>query len=446
MKRGCLFVFLCVTVAATAAWAAEYHVSPTGPISSLKTIVNSLQPGDVVEVEPGTYNEVMRILCNGTVEKPITIRGVGETRPVFDATGLNVNGVMPNPRAVFQIEGANIILENIEFRNARNGDNGSGIRLLNSTNAVVRDCKISYCDMGMMGGDRNVALIESCDIGFNGTPLYAGYSHNMYMGGDGGLVVRGSYIHDALYGLNFKTRGHYNELWYNWIEGSEEGELSVVDGGSDTTGTNSNLVMVGNVVVSKSSRTGNSAKYINFGSDGTSGRRNGTAYVYNNTLIARSGSNDFFWITDTHNESNLVARNNLMTGSNDILVYLFGTYNNHEGDANWMPQYANVPSNFTNSVLGADPGLVSLAGGDYRLAAGSPCIDQGTSLLAYVDGDGMAHTVNLDSCYLPGVGLAPRPSIGPVDIGAYEYVPEPATVLLLAAGAALAGGRRRRRS
>jgi len=434
MKRGFLSVFLTVTGAATAAWATEYTVSPTGPITSLKSIVGTLQPGDVVNVEPGTYNEVMRVRCNGTVGQPITIRGVGDTRPVFDATGLTVNGVMPNPRAVFQIEGANIVLENIEMRNARNGDNGSGIRLLGSTNAVVRDCKIHDCDMGMMGGDTNVALVDSCDIGFNGTYDYFGYSHNMYMGGDGGLIVRGCYIHDAICGLNFKTRGHYTELWYNWIEGSNEGELSVVDGGSDTTAPNSNLVMVGNVVASKPNRTGNSGKYVNFGSDGASGRRNGTAYVYNNTMIARNSRNDFFWITDTDNESRLVARNNLMTGSDDILVYLFNTYSNHSGDSNYMPRSANVPSNFTNSVLGTNPGLVDLNGGDFQLDEGSVCIDEGTDQLTYVDGDGVTHTVVLDGCYLPGVGLAPRPTVGPIDIGAYEYVPEPATILLLLVG------------
>ncbi|MHC4717166.1 MAG: right-handed parallel beta-helix repeat-containing protein [Planctomycetota bacterium] len=370
MARRFVFVVVFVAAVATAASGATYRVSPGGPISSLKSIVNTLQPGDVVEIEPGTYNEVMRVLCNGTADRPITIRGVGRRRPVFDATGQNVNGVLPNPRAAIQIEGANIILENIEITNARNGHNGSGIRLLYSTNAVVRDVKISWCDMGMMGGDRNRALIEGCDIGYNGTAGYNGYSHNMYMSGAGSIVVRGSHIHDALYGLNFKSRAHYTELWYNWIEASNEGEVSVVDGGSNTTRANSNLVMVGNVVVSKPNRTGNSSKYVNFGSDGRSGRRNGTAYVFNNTMIARSVRNDFFWITDAYNESNLVARNNLMFGSDDVLVYLFGSWNNHEGDSNWMPQTANVPSNFADSELGTDPGVVHLAG-DFHLLDGS---------------------------------------------------------------------------
>ncbi len=441
MTRQRLLVFMFVTVVTTAASGATYSVSPGGPITSLKSIVNTLQPGDVVEIEPGTYREVMRILANGTVSQPITIRGVGATRPVFDAAGLNVNGVLPNPRAAIQIEGANIILENIEITRASNNHNGSGIRLLNSTNAVVRNVKISWCDMGVMGGDLNTALFEGCDIGFNGTNDFFGYSHNMYMGGPGAVVVRGSYIHDALTGLNFKSRAHYNELWYNWIEASNEGEISVVDGSGDTTRANSNLVMVGNTLVSKTDRPGgNSSKYVNFGSDSRSGRRNGTAYVFNNTMIARNYRNDFFWITDENNESRLVARNNVMVGSNDILTYLFGSWNNHSGDSNWMQLGANVPSNFTNSVLGTNPGL---DGGTYQLAAGSPCIDEGTGNLTYVDGNGVTHTVIPDSSYFPGVGMMPRPTIGPLDIGAYEYVPEPATILLLAAGLAAVGRRRR---
>ncbi len=402
-----------------------YHVSPGGPITSLKAIVNSLGPGDVVEVEPGTYNEVMRVLCNGTVSNPITIRGVGATRPIFDATGLNVSGSLPNPRAVFQIEGANIILENIEMRNARNGNNGSGVRMLNSTNAVVRNCKISYCDMGMMGGDNNRALVEGCDIGFNGTASYNGYSHNMYMGDTGDMIVRGCYIHDALYGQNFKSRAHYNELWYNWIADSNEGEVCGVDA-AETEVPNSNLLMVGNVVVSKAGRTGNGTKYINFGAD-MSSRHNGTAYIFSNTLIAGESRNQFINITDYNDETYVVARNNVFYGSNNILGYWWNTYDNHQGSHNWMPTSAAVPTNFTNTVKGSSPGFLNAAARDYRLLGSSAAINAGCNPadMWYVDGDGVTHSLAVGESYLFGQGLFPRLPNGQIDIGAYEYIAAP---------------------
>ena len=51
--------------------------------------------------------------------------------------GLNVDGAMPHPRAVFQVEANYITLENLEFQNARNGDNGAGIRVTSGNNVTV---------------------------------------------------------------------------------------------------------------------------------------------------------------------------------------------------------------------------------------------------------------------------------------------------------------------
>lgn len=76
-------------------------------------------PGDIVEIDPATFNEVKRWREPGTATSPIIIRGVGAARPLFDATGKVVDGVLPNPRAVFQIEADYITVENLEFRNAQ---------------------------------------------------------------------------------------------------------------------------------------------------------------------------------------------------------------------------------------------------------------------------------------------------------------------------------------
>ena len=420
-----------VGFAVIAAWAAPaeatvYSVSPGGPITSLKSILGMLSAGDIVEIEPGTYNEVMKIRCNGTPASPIIIRGVGATRPVFDATGQNVNGVGANPRAIFQIEGANIIMENIEMIDARNGNNGAGIRLLNSTNAVIRNCKISYCDMGMMGGDTVSALIEDSDIGFNGTPLYDGYSHNMYMSGAGGIVVRGSYIHDALHGQNFKSRAHYNELWYNWIADSNEGEVGPVEG-SDTAAANSNFLMVGNTVISKSGRTGNHVKYVIFGSDSGSGQHNGTMYMFNNTLIANDGRAHF--VAFYGQGMDAVIRNNVFYGSDHIVEY-WGAPVPVTGSHNWMETTSSVPPQFTDSVVGVWPGFRDYGSDDYRLLSGSTPIDEGSGSedMWYVDGDGVVHDLVVDESYLYGAGRFPRLAAGTIDIGAYEYITPPTVV------------------
>src|SRR5262245_24790609 len=106
MKRHLLFVLWLPS-----AFGATYQVGPTRAFQSLAGLP-ARKPGDVVEIDAGTYNEVKRWKDPG----PLTVRGVGSARPVFDATGKNVGGEMPNPRAVFQIEADDITIENLEFR------------------------------------------------------------------------------------------------------------------------------------------------------------------------------------------------------------------------------------------------------------------------------------------------------------------------------------------
>ncbi|HWI56058.1 MAG TPA: hypothetical protein VNZ22_02440, partial [Bacillota bacterium] len=148
-------------VTAALAWAVLWAATPSalqaatyqvGPTRSYHTVgsLPALKPGDVVEIDAATYNETRRWQDAGTAAAPITIRGVGAVRPVFDATGLAVDGVLPHPRAVFQVEAGYLTLENLEFKNARNGDNGAGIRITSADNVTVRNCKITACDMGLM--------------------------------------------------------------------------------------------------------------------------------------------------------------------------------------------------------------------------------------------------------------------------------------------------------
>src|SRR5262249_34691879 len=118
-----LFVALLNSAAAT-----EYFVGPGQTYTKIGN-VPALQPGDIVSISAGTYNEVVRWTAAETAAKPILIRGIGATRPVVDATGFTVDGVLPRPRAVFQVEASYVTIQNLEFVNARNGDNGSGIRV-----------------------------------------------------------------------------------------------------------------------------------------------------------------------------------------------------------------------------------------------------------------------------------------------------------------------------
>ena len=96
-----------------------YQVGAGMPYARLSSLP-ALAAGDTVEIAPGIYNEAIKWTADGTSTQPITIRGVGATRPIIDGTGVNLSGGGPVPRALFQVEGDNYIIESLEFRNAHN--------------------------------------------------------------------------------------------------------------------------------------------------------------------------------------------------------------------------------------------------------------------------------------------------------------------------------------
>jgi hypothetical protein len=145
-----LFLIAFTTVCTCVGAAQTYQVGPGKTYATIGA-VPTLAPGDVVEIYPGTYNEVKRWTVAGTAANPITIRGMGATRPIIDGTGFNIDGALPRPRAIFQIEASYVTIENLEFVNGRNGQNGAGFRITtfgSITNFVtIRNCKVSNCDI-----------------------------------------------------------------------------------------------------------------------------------------------------------------------------------------------------------------------------------------------------------------------------------------------------------
>lgn len=407
---------------AVAAWlwgasahAASYQVGPGRACPTVASLP-ALKAGDIVEIAPGVYHEVKRWTNPGTAAHPITIRGVGDSRPVFDASGLMVDGRMPNPRAVFQVEADYLVLENLEFKNARNGDNGSGLRVTGGNFVTVRGCKITQCDMGIMSDSCRGLLIESSEIAANGTASYDGYSHNLYLGGKS-ATIRFCYIHDALFGQNFKTRAHYTELLYNLITDSQDGEIGLVDS-AETAATNSHAVMIGNIVVSKPRAAGyNSGRFIQFGQD-AGGQHNGTLFAFNNTWVAGDGRIQF--LSANTAGARITAVNNIFYGSNKIPGTVGGGIT---GSNNWAAASAAIPATFLETTQGTDPGFAKRAARDFRLTASSPCRNRGLNGLAFLDGEGNPHPGQPSLEYQAPLRSRARPQDGQLDLGAYEYCP-----------------------
>lgn len=402
---------LILSVLSPALAAAVYEVGPGRAYTTIGA-VPTLVAGDTVNIHPGTYNEVKKWTANGTSGSPITIRGVGATRPVIDATGKSVSGSGSIPRGVFQVEGDHVVIENLELVNARNGNNGAGIRITaDATNVTIRGCRIRNNDMGMMSDNCDAVLVENSEIHHNGTADFSGYSHNLYMGG-GSITVRGCHIHSATHGQNVKSRAHFTALFYNRIEHSQDGEVGLVDA-PETTTAHSHAVMIGNVIISKNRGSGwNNSRFVLFGSE-SGNAHNGTLSFINNTCIAGATTNTF--LTISHTDSDLVARNNVFVGSTKLAALTAGA--SAVGSGNWATTGAVIPAGITGTVTGAAPGFIS--GSDFHLAAGSPCIDIGTAGATYLDGGGISRSAVATHTY-EGLGLlTARGDSGAPDAGAY---------------------------
>src|SRR5262249_60154723 len=87
--------------------ATTYPVGPSRAYVSPCALAAAvtLGPGDVVEVDPGTYHDACQLTASGSAAAPIVLRGVPGPRPVFDATGLDLSGAGSVPRAIFQFTG-----------------------------------------------------------------------------------------------------------------------------------------------------------------------------------------------------------------------------------------------------------------------------------------------------------------------------------------------------
>lgn len=391
--------------------AAVYEVG-SGQTYTTIGALPTLVAGDTVNIHAGTYNEVKRWTASGAPGSPITIRGVGMARPLIDANGKDVSGSGSVPRGVFQIQGSHVVVEHLEFANARNGNNGAGIRVTGgATNVTIRDCRIRDNDMGMMSDTCDALLIEACEIDHNGTASFSGYSHNLYLGGTG-ITLRGCHVHDAVHGQNVKSRAHFTALFYNRIENSQDGEVGLVDA-AETTIANSHAVMVGNVVISKNRGAGwNSSRFVLFGSE-SGNAHHGTLFFINNTCLA--GATSHIFLTISHADADLVARNNVFIGSTTLASLSAGA--SALGSGNWAPTGAVVPAGITGTVTGAAPGFVG--GGDLHLAAGSPAIDIGTAGATYLDGGGSGRPAVPTHTY-EGLGaLTARSDSGAPDAGAY---------------------------
>lgn len=250
------------------------------------------------------------------------------------------------------------------------GHSGSGIRLSNCS-GTLSDSTISYNAQGVLASG-------TCSIVHN--TIYHNLTPELYeMGG----------------GINCATSGRIAGNYIVGNSGYQGGGLWIQAGD------------VSNNVIA-----------YNTGVDGAAIYVNGPATFTNNSIIGNRLATDGYYGISIYASTQSQAA----TFVNNIVAFNAGgvgltTYNSaapvfrhNDFYSNGAPAFTGVPDPIgTDANFASDPRVVDWIGHNYRLTAGSPCINAGDNSVV------AAGDLDLDSL--------PRISGGTVDLGAYEYQP-----------------------
>lgn len=389
------------------------------------------QPGDRIEIYPAAGNGVYTMPAIYVVKANLTFVGM-QGRPILDGTGFSYSGVGSIPRAIFQVNvGADgVTIENLELRAAHNDShNGAGVRINQAKNVTIRKCSIHGNDMGIMSNGNGVdptsgsgQLIEFCSIFSNGDTSNPGFSHNLYLGGTS-ATIQFCEIYDSTAGHNLKSRAHFNLIQYNLIRDSANREIDLVDAW-DTSRSNSNAVLIGNLILKRENMSGNRA-VIHFGQDG-GGAHDGMLFAINNTIVT-SYVSDVFQLSA--NPTGLTLVNDVIFNGVQSAPSLFSVPSGVlptviVGDHNWISRgYSIAGTNISSSTryqgpsISSDPGFSNPALRDYLL--GKTSVPYGPNgAPTYTDGDGVTRPANIAFQYLPVANRLPISWIARMYIGA----------------------------
>lgn len=360
------------------------EVLRVGPQHALKTPSAAAAvavDGSVVEIDAGTYVGDVAIWP----QNDLTLRGVG------GLAHLRAAGRSAERKAIWVIRGDRVRIENMEFSGARVRDmNGAGIRFEGS-HLTIRDSRFHDNQMGILTGFRpgSEIEIEGCEFARNMADPNADrpLGHNIYIGQIERFVLRASHIHDARIGHNVKSRARQNFILYNRIEDAEHGSSYLID-----LATGGQAYVIGNVLRQGPDNDNNTL--ISFGPESADKADPGHAlFVVNNTAVNddRGGT-----LVQNHTASPARLVNNLYVGPG---------------------QLALGPNELAGNLQTDRPKLRDRRALDYRLTVRSPAVNRGRP-----PGES-PHGVPLEPLqeYRHPLGLRPRPSVGAIDVGAYEF-------------------------
>ena len=369
-----------VASAPGAVYAAALSVGPGKTYNKPCAAIAAAKAGDTVEVDAaGNYDGDH---CEWATDN-LTVRGVNG-RAKINGGGDPANSA--SGKGIFVIAAPNATIENFEIAGASVADqNGAGIRH-QGTNLTLRNVYLHDNQNGILGSPATdktgEVLMDASEFANNGAG--DGQTHNIYLGHYAKITLQYSYSHGAKVGHLVKLRGLENHVLYNRIT-DEPGTTASYEVSFPSAGT---AFVIGNLI--EQSETTQNPAIIDYASEPNTLNPDLHLYVINNTIVNnRAGGGTF--VADREGTTPAVIMNNIMVGP---------------GAVSQQPN-AVLTTNFTMG----DPKLAGQATYDYKLLAGSPCVDMGTE-----PGSGLRPT----SDYVHPLKGEARVAVGKIDIGAYE--------------------------
>ena len=370
---------LALAFALAAPPAARADTVLVGPQHALKTpseAATFARDGDVVEIEPGIYYGDAAVWT----QNRLTIRARGG-RAHLRADGAHAEG-----KAIWVIKGSATTIENIEFSGAKVADrNGAGIRL-EGPGLTVRDSSFHDNESGILasGNLESDIVIEHSEFARNGA---GGGSHNLYIGTVRSFTLRYSYSHHAIIGHNVKSRAIKTYLLYNRIADEQDGRASYAidlpDGG---------LAFVMGNLIQQGPETDNRT-IVAYGAEGYKNLLN-ELYFVSNTVVNDDPKGGRFLVIRPGADAVRVI-NNLFAGPGELL----------SGKADSRSNLRTTKADFVN------PDKL-----DYRLKARGAGIGKGIDA-----GSPYGFSLRPSEEYRHPLGKGPRPSAGPLDLGAHQH-------------------------
>lgn len=449
MRMGICFALVFVVLPTSAA-AVTHTVGPPGSgrqYTQLSQVfaANDLGPGDVVEVDGDAVYEggiVVGVDDGGSPEAPVRIRWrreAGATRPVLRGGQHTIKFERSN----------HVVLEGFDVRGGSRSCVFSEAHGITVRDSIVQDCP----SHGILGADQNSGsfTLEYSEVARSGrgTNRHSIYMQNDQVAWPGSVFrMQHNYVHSATGGLLVKVRHSRAEIYYNWLEGSEYGELELIGPDCETQkpGWTADLEredadVVGNVLV----HTARWRNAVRIGGD-LNGRSQGRVRMVNNTIVFHQEGRANAVMVQL-GAGSLEMHNNVVhktTGpapaivrenpASEVETPICGPRSRDPwssgrkvaGSNNWVQDGATlVPGEWSATRTGLDPLLGGAGRGGLRPAAGSPLLDAGNDAPATPAGFPFPGPLRVPAFEPPvqqavAPGTARRRSRGVVDIGALE--------------------------